>query len=124
MANRLMTGTTCTTGEVLTFIANDTNVSVNDFFQLATGLCIQITATGSTTNAEVTQTLVLEFASCSACTTSYSASTGGNSGVVCQTNCSGTTFTINPLHPVWTDNQNHSVVQINAVTIGGNGLNA
>jgi hypothetical protein len=124
MANRYMTGTTCGTGEIITFIGSDTNVSLNDFFQLSTGRCIQITSTGNTTNEFINQTLLIEFASCAACLATYSASTGGNSGIVCQTNCSGATFTINPLHPVYTDNQGHGVTQINAVTIGGNGLNA
>jgi hypothetical protein len=29
-----------------------------------------------------------------------------------------------PPHPVWTDNQNREVIQLNTVTIGGNGLNS
>ena len=33
-------------------------------------------------------------------------------------------FTIEPPHPVYTNGQNKAIVQLNAITIGGNGLNA
>jgi hypothetical protein len=38
--------------------------------------------------------------------------------------CSGDTTTVIPPHPVYTDNQGNSVTQLNAVVIGGNGLNS
>lgn len=43
--------------------------------------------------------------------------------VVCQI-CSGTTSTVVPPHPIWTNGQNQPIIQMNAVTLGGvNGLN-
>jgi hypothetical protein len=51
----------------------------------------------------------------------YSANTDYN---VC-VECSGNTFTVEVPHPVWTNNQNESVIQLNMVTLGGeNGLNS
>ena len=128
MANRLMTGTTCSTGQVITFVASDTGVLPNDFFQLSDGRCIQITATGATTTGSVTVTLAIEFASCAACLAPYSSNTEQvityllNSDISSGTSPTVRTFV--PPHPVWTDNQSHGVVQMNAITIGGNGLNS
>ena len=42
----------------------------------------------------------------------------------CNVNCSGSTETITPPHPVYTDGFGNSVTQLNAVVIGGNGLNS
>jgi len=39
--------------------------------------------------------------------------------------CSGSTFTVETPHPVWTDNQGNPVVQLNMVVLGGeNGVNS
>ena len=38
--------------------------------------------------------------------------------------CSGNTFTVSPPHPVWTDNKGKAVIQLDAITLGGNGLNS
>jgi len=43
--------------------------------------------------------------------------------VVC-TSGGTTTVSVEPPHPVWTDNYGTEVIQMNAVTIGGNGLNS
>ena len=122
-----MTGTTCSNGIVITFIASDNGVSLNDFFQLSTGECIQITATGSTTNESATKQLAIEFASCAACLAPYSANTLQTICYLCNSDINSGTATwntYNPPHPNWTTNQNHTVSQMNAVTIGGNGLNS
>ena len=127
MANRFMTGTTCSGGEVLTFVASDKGVSVNDFFQLGDGRCIQITATGATTNDAINANLAIEFASCAACIAPYSANTAQSIPIYLNSNLSqgtSTASTFNPPNPVWLNNQHHAVVQLNAVTIGGNGLNS
>lgn len=127
MANRFMTGTTCASGEILTFVASDNGVSVNDFFQLGDGRCIQITSTGATTEGAVTVNLAIEFASCAACRAPYSANTAQSIPIYLNSNLSqgtATASTYNPPNPVWLDNQHHAVVQLNAVTIGGNGLNS
>jgi hypothetical protein len=129
MAFRNMTGTTCGNGQVITFIASDAGVSVNDYFQLSTGLCVQITAVNTgTTESNVTATLVQEYASCAACLAPISANTEQvityllNSEISSGTPPTVKTFT--PPHPVWTNGQNHAVVQLNMVTLGGNGLNS
>jgi hypothetical protein len=127
MANRFMTGTTCSGGQVLTFVASDNGVSVNDFFQLGDGRCIQITSTGATTEGAVTVNLAIEFASCAACLAPYSANTAQSIPIYLNSSLSqgtATASTYNPPNPVWLDNQHHAVVQLNAVTIGGNGLNS
>jgi len=127
MANRFMTGTTCSSGEVLTFVASDNGVSVNDVFQLSDGRCITITATGATTNDAINANLVIEFASCAACRAPYSANTQSAIPIYLNStisNGSATAISFNPPNPVWLDNQHHAVVQLNAVTIGGNGLNS
>lgn len=39
--------------------------------------------------------------------------------------CSGSTFTVEVPHPVWTNQYGQAVIQLNAVTLGGpNGLNS
>lgn len=45
--------------------------------------------------------------------------------IICETCDGGTTvFKVTPPHPVWTNAQNNSVIQLNMITLGGeNGLN-
>jgi len=38
--------------------------------------------------------------------------------------CSGETTTVNPVRPVWTGLNGGAVTQMNAVLLGGNGLNS
>ena len=128
MAFKYMTGTTCGNGQTITFIADDGGVTANDFFQLDSGLCVQITAIGSgTTDVNGLVYLVKEYASCAACIAPITANTEQvityylNSDL---SSGSATTKTFIPPHPVWTDNQGHGVVQFNMITIGGNGLNS
>ena len=64
------------------------------------------------------------FEDCDECAQPFSANTGGNNGEVCVIDCSGNTVTVTPPHPVYTNGQNQAIVQINAITIGGNGLNS
>lgn len=124
MANRFMTGTTCGSGEVVEFIADDTNAVLNDFFQLIDGRCIELTTTGSTTTQEQTTWFPYgPFDDCEECLAPFSGSTGGNNGAICEV-CSGSTFTVIPVKPEYTNEFGKSVQQINAVLIGGNGLNS
>lgn len=127
MANRFMTGTTCGTGQIVTFIASDNQVTLNSFFQFSSGECVEITSTGATTSSDVTRTLAIKFASCAACLAPYSANTEQIICYLCNSDVNSGTATWNtfvPPHPKWTDNQGHAVSQMNAVTIGGNGLNS
>jgi len=53
-----------------------------------------------------------------------SATSANTEVFICEV-CSGTTYTVEPPHPIWTDGQNKSIIQLNAVTLGGmNGLNS
>ena len=128
MANRLMTGATCADGQVLTFVAGDTGVAVNNVYQSSDGQCIQITATGNTTTLKETVTFVISFGtSCSNCLAPYSANTEQTMCYLCNSDINNGTATWNtyvPQHPKWTTNQGHTVIQSNAVTIGGTGLNS
>jgi len=128
MAFRNMTGTTCGNGQVITFIAEDAIASASTYYQLSTGVCIQLnTINTASTQTYNTDYLVQSYASCAACLAPISANTEQvityylNSDL---SSGSGTTRTFVPPHPVWTNNQNHAVVQSNMITLGGNGLNS
>jgi hypothetical protein len=124
MANRFMTGFTCGNNEIVEFIANDENVLIDGIYQLSNGLCITLVSTGETTTSSQTDWFPYgPFETCEECIQPLSGSTGGNGGVVCEV-CSGSTFTVDPIKPTYTNEYNKSVEQINAVLIGGNGLNA
>lgn len=43
---------------------------------------------------------------------------------ICQSICDNSVITIIPPHPTYTNNGGKEVVQMNAVLIGGNGLNS
>jgi hypothetical protein len=128
MAFRNMTGTTCSpSGVTITFVADDTGASVNDVFQLSDGRCVTLISSGATTTEKPTVNLSIKFASCAACLAPYSSNTEQVITYILNSDISNGTPTIRtfvPPHPVWTDNQNHGVVQMNAITIGGNGLNS
>ena len=128
MAFRNMTGTTCGNGQVITFIAEDGIASASTFYQLSTGVCIQLnTINTASTQTYNTDYLVQSYASCAACLAPISANTAQAISVYLNSsinNGSTTATTFNPPNPVWTNNQNHAVSQLNMVTLGGNGLNS
>jgi uncharacterized delta-60 repeat protein len=63
----------------------------------------------------------LEFSSCTECFNFIINS--GNEYLMCEV-CSGDTFTVNPPHPVWTNNYGTAVTMLDAIVLGGpNGLN-
>ena len=126
MANRLMTGTTCGNSSVFTFIADDLVVTANPLnriYQLETGRCITLTATGVTTSDDPTTVIVYgPYTSCTQCITPL------NSGGVISTNCKDCdtgTFTSTTLNQaIYTNGQNRAIKQNNTVALGGfNGLN-
>jgi hypothetical protein len=127
MANRLFTGTTCSLGGVITFIADDTVIianPINRIYQLGDGTCITLTASGATTTNITTAGIFYgPYTSCTQCITPV------NSAGVTSVNCdscdgvTGVTITQVP-HAVYTNGQNRAISQNNTVTIGGyNGLN-
>jgi hypothetical protein len=127
MANRLFTGTTCSLGGTITFIADDTTIIVNPInriYQLGDGTCITLTASGATTTLLADRGVFYgPYTSCTQCITPV------NSAGITSINCdacpsvTGVTITQVP-HPIYTNGQNRAISQNNAVTIGGpNGLN-
>jgi len=127
MANRLFTGTTCSLGGVITFIADDTVIianPINRIYQLGDGTCITLTASGATTTNITTAGIFYgPYTSCTQCITPV------NSAGITSINCdacpsvTGVTITQVP-HAVYTNGQNRAISQNNTVTIGGyNGLN-
>jgi uncharacterized delta-60 repeat protein len=63
----------------------------------------------------------LEFSSCTECFNFTINS--GDEYLMCEV-CSGDTFTVNPPHPVWTNNYGIAVTMLDAIVLGGpNGLN-
>ena len=127
MANRLFTGTTCSLGDVITFISDDTVIianPINRIYQLGDGTCITLTASGDTTTNNTTAGIFYgPYTSCTQCITPV------NSAGVTSFNCdscdgvTGVTITQVP-HAIYTNGQNRAISQNNTVTIGGyNGLN-
>lgn len=126
MANRYFTGTSCGNSSVITFIADDTILTantLNKIYQLGSGVCITLTASGATTSNDTTAGVFYgPYSSCTQCITPVNSS--GITSVICDT-CDGTTFTaITVPHAVYTNSFNRAVSQNNTVTIGGsNGYN-
>jgi len=126
MALRLMTGTTCGGSSVITFITDDVVVAANPLnriYQLDTGVCFTLTASGATTTNGATAYIAFgPYTSCTQCLTPV------NSGGVTSRNCkdcdtgvfSSSTFN----QAIYTNGQNRAIVQNNTVALGGfNGLN-
>ena len=127
MANRLFTGTTCSLGGVVTFVADDTVIienPLNRIYQLGDGTCITLTASGATTTNKTTAGIFYgPYTSCTQCITPV------NSAGVTSVNCvdcgTGTVTASTMPHAVYTNGQNRAISQNNTVTIGGpNGLNS
>ena len=126
MANRLFTGTTCGGLTTLTFTSDDTILTanpINRVYQLNTGVCFTLTASGASTNNTVDAVIAYgPYTTCALCLTPV------NSGGVTSTNCkdcdtgvfSSSTFN----QAVYTNGQNRAISQNNTVALGGfNGLN-
>jgi hypothetical protein len=125
MANNInVTATTCDGYSQLIILPGNVEFDESKFYQLPTGQCVSLIS-GDTVSFYPNSMLVYgPFDTCDECAEPIIANTGGNNGEVCEDNCSGGTFTIEPPHPVYTNGQNKAIVQLNAITIGGNGLNA
>lgn len=126
MANRLMTGTTCGNSSVFTFIADDTIVAanpLNSVYQLDSGICFTLTASGSTSSLNATANVAFgPYTSCTLCTTALDS--GGVTAKDCK-DCGTGTFTSSTFNQaVYTNGQNRAIKQNNTVALGGfNGLN-
>ena len=119
MANISITATTCGGGDFFEYIVEDSSIDITKVYQLPTGRCVTISSTATTLNGNYAY-LYGPYDDCTDCISPLSANTEYVECVV----CSGATSTIEPPHPVYTNGQNKAVVQLNAVVIGGNGLNS
>ena len=126
MAIRLFTGTTCGGLSTITFIADDTIIAANPLnrvYQLNTGICFTLTASGATSTDNVTEIIAYgPYTTCALCLAPV------NSGGVVSKDCkdcgtgSFTSTTFN--QAVYTNGQNRAIAQNNTVALGGfNGLN-
>ena len=119
-----VTATTCDGYSQLIILPGDVEFDESKFYQLPTGQCVTLTS-GNTVGFYANSMIIAgPFEDCDECAQPFSANTGGNNGEVCVIDCSGNTVTVTPPHPVYTNGQNQAIVQINAITIGGNGLNS
>lgn len=126
MANRLFTGTTCSLGGVITFIADDTVIianPINRIYQLGDGTCITLTASGATTTLDTTKVIFYgPYTSCTQCITPVNSA--GVESINCVDCGTGSVTASTMPHAVYTNSQNRAISQINTVGLGGyNGLN-
>jgi len=95
-------------------------------FSSSTGTIICGTAT-STTATTPTYTAITAYDDCYECSIYnivYSANTAENICVEVCTTGHTSTVSVVPPHPIWTNQYGIEVIQMNAVTLGGNGLNS
>lgn len=119
-----VTATTCDGHSQLIILPGNVEFDESKFYQLPTGQCVSLTS-GNTVGFYADSMITAgPFDDCDECVEPTIANIGGNNGEICQDDCSGNTRTITPPHPVYTNGQNQAIVQLNAVTLGGNGLNA
>lgn len=115
----------CGTNETILLIILDTTLVTGKYYQLPSGQCVELIGIGEPTTVQGNSMLVYgPFDNCSECIEPIIANNGGNNGEVCVIDCSGNTVTVTPPHPVYTNGQNKAIVQLNAITLGGNGLNS
>jgi len=120
MANRIITATTCFEGVSKEYIIDDTDIDFSKIYQLNNGLCASIESGETTTNFINMGFPYGPFDDCNDCIAPLSA----NTEVEVCVDCSGSTFTVSAPHPVYTNGQFKDIVQLNAIVIGGNGLNS
>ena len=127
MANRLFTGTTCNNGLSFTFITDDLIITanpINRVYQLANGVCVTVTNSGSTTNNNPTVSIAYgPYTSCTQCITPINSA--GVEAVICDSCDDGITVSAKTApHAVYTNAFNRAISQINTVALGGfNGIN-
>lgn len=123
MAIRNVTATTCSDLTTVEIIIDDAGINYTKVYQLADGRCVTLTS-GTTSTYPVNSYFPYgPFNNCTLCGAAISGNTWGNNNI-CLSLCTGDTVSVTPPHPVWTNAQNKSVIQFNAVTLGGNGLNS
>lgn len=122
--NIIVTATTCGEGTTQVIIIPTGETDFSKIYQLPSGYCVTLTSGETTTQLANSMLVYGPFETCDECITPFSANTGGNGGLVCEDDCNGGNILIDPPRPVYTNGQNKAIVQLNAITIGGNGLNS
>ena len=125
MANNInVTAISCDGYSQLIILAEGVEFDESKVYQLPTGQCVSLTSGDTVSFYPNSMIIAGPFDTCNECAEPTIADNGGNDGDVCVIDCSGNTVTVTPPHPVYTNGQNQAIVQLNAVTLGGNGLNA
>ena len=122
--NKLVTATTCH-GEVINYVIDGRQIVDNKVYQLTNGICITLSIGALTTQSTTMSFSYGPYDSCTQCYTPLSADTAQNGSIFCnQDSYTGNTASkAYAPSPIYTNELGKAVVQLNAVVIGGNGLN-
>jgi len=122
--NTLVTATTCH-GEVINYVIDGRQIVDNKVYQLSNGICITLSIGALTTQSATMSFSYGPYDTCTECYTPLSADTAQNGSIFCnQDSYTGNTASkVYAPSPIYTNELGKAVVQLNAVVIGGNGLN-
>ena len=122
--NTLVTATTCH-GEVINYVIDGRQIVDNKVYQLTNGICITLSIGALTTQSATMSFSYGPYDTCTECYTPLSANTAQNGSIFCnQDSYTGNTASkAYAPSPIYTNELGKAVVQLNAVVIGGNGLN-
>ena len=122
--NTLVTATTCH-GEVINYVIDSRQIVDNKVYQLSNGICVTLSIGALTTQSATMSFSYGPYDTCTQCYTPLSADTAQNGSIFCnQDSYTGNTASkVYAPSPIYTNELGKAVVQLNAVVIGGNGLN-
>ena len=122
--NTLVTATTCH-GEVINYVIDGRQIVDNKVYQLSNGICVTLSIGALTTQSATMSFSYGPYDTCTQCYTPLSANTAQNGSIFCnQDSYTGNTASkVYAPSPIYTNELGKAVVQLNAVVIGGNGLN-
>ena len=122
--NTLVTATTCH-GEVINYVIDSRQIVDNKVYQLSNGICVTLSIGALTTQSTTMSFSYGPYDTCTECYTPLSADTAQNGSIFCnQDSYTGNTASkVYAPSPIYTNELGKAVVQLNAVVIGGNGLN-
>jgi hypothetical protein len=123
MANIKVSLTVCGTEDVYGYQIDESLVEDGKIYQLPDGRCVSV-ATGRTeTDLKPISFAYGPFDDCTECEQPFSSSTIDNGSEICVLDCNNDLVVLQYPVPIYTNNQNKAVAQLNAVVIGGNGMN-
>jgi hypothetical protein len=122
--NVLVTATTCH-GEVINYVIDSREITDTKVYQLSNGICVTLNTGARTTQSSTMSFSYGPYNSCTECYTPLSADTSQNGSIFCNqdTYTGNTASKVYAPSPIYTNELGKAVVQLNAVVIGGNGLN-